>query len=93
MSQHPEEGESSVNDETRAIEEVINAFMYYGKFGTEKILKTIQQMKYNIFRLFSSSIDMISFFRNYPQDFQILVVNKNKEFVESMKQRIEHNHR
>ncbi|KAF1765833.1 hypothetical protein GCK72_005786 [Caenorhabditis remanei] len=74
MSQHPEEGESSVNDETRAIEEVINAFMYYGKFGTEKILKTIQQMK------------------NYPQDFQILVVNKNKEFVESMKQRIEHNH-
>lgn len=74
MSQSLEEGESSINDETRAIEEVINAFLYYGKFGTDKMLRTIEQMK------------------NYPKDFQVLVVNKNKEFVQSMKEKIEHNH-
>ncbi|CAP37732.2 Protein CBG20781 [Caenorhabditis briggsae] len=71
--EEPAEG-SGVDDETRAIEEVINAFGFYGKFGTEKILKTIQQMKL------------------YPADFQALVANKNKEFVTSMREKIDHNH-
>uniref|UniRef100_A0A1I7UUG7 carnosine N-methyltransferase n=1 Tax=Caenorhabditis tropicalis TaxID=1561998 RepID=A0A1I7UUG7_9PELO len=62
------------NDEVRAIEEVINALNYYGKFGTEKILGMIKQM------------------RNYPPDFQAVVLENNKEFIASIKERIEHNH-
>lgn len=74
MSQSTEQEESSITGETRAVEEVINAFMYYRKFGTEKVLKTIQQMK------------------SYPPDFQVLVGNRNKEFIASMNEKIEHNH-
>lgn len=73
MDQHEEE--SGINEETRAIEEVLNALLYYRKYGQEKVLKSLAQMK------------------TYPADFQRLVANRNKDFVMSMRDKIEHNQR
>uniref|UniRef100_A0A8R1HT56 carnosine N-methyltransferase n=1 Tax=Caenorhabditis japonica TaxID=281687 RepID=A0A8R1HT56_CAEJA len=36
---------NSNSDEIRALEEVLNAFFYYGNFGKEKILRMIDQMR------------------------------------------------
>lgn len=73
MSQEHDEPVSGVNEEVKAIEEVINALNYYEEIGTKKIFKTINQMK------------------AYPPDFHVIVANKNKEFLTSFKEKVNHN--
>ncbi|CAB07703.1 carnosine N-methyltransferase [Caenorhabditis elegans] len=36
---------TAINEETRAMEEVINAFFYYGRYGAEKMVSMVEQMR------------------------------------------------
>lgn len=40
---------TAINEETRAMEEVINAFFYYGRYGAEKMVSMVEQMRCLIF--------------------------------------------